>query len=56
MDDLAPLVGLIMSDRASTRPFETKEALKEWLVDNQPYYRKPIAKVTNYFAKKYDLK
>ena len=33
----------------------TKEELKEFCMDNQPYYKKHIPEVVNYFAKKYNI-
>tara|TARA_R110000868_G_scaffold379683_1_gene645594 strand:+ start:641 stop:835 length:195 start_codon:yes stop_codon:yes gene_type:complete len=33
-----------------------KKELKEWCKDNQPYYKKHIPEVVNYFSKKYNIK
>lgn len=35
---------------------KTKEELKEWCIDNQPYYKKHIPELVSYFAKQYNLK
>ncbi len=32
--------------------FRTKEEVKAWCKDNQPYYKKHIPDVANYFIKK----
>lgn len=36
--------------------FKDKTELKNWCMDNQPYYKKHIPDVVNYFAKKYNIK
>jgi hypothetical protein len=33
-----------------------KKKLKEWCMDNQPYYKKHIPEVVNYFSNKYNIK
>ena len=35
--------------------FTTKEELKKWVKDNQPYYKKHIPEVYSYFLKKTTL-
>ena len=37
------------------KPFQTKQEVKEWCKDNQPYYKKHIPGVANYFIKKANL-
>lgn len=37
------------------RTIYNKEELKEFLIKNQPYYKKHIPEVYNYFKKKYKL-
>ena len=37
------------------RPFESRDALKKWCKDNQPYYKKHIPEVYNHFLKKSKL-
>jgi len=37
-------------------PITTKKGLKEWCKDNQPYYKKTIPEVVQYFSQKYNLK
>ncbi len=36
--------------------FTSKQQLKEFCKDNQPYYKKHIPEVVNHFAQKYNLK
>ena len=33
-----------------------KKVLRDWCKDNQPYYKKHIPEVVEYFARKYNLK
>lgn len=55
IDELECLVDIIMQGRSITSKFKTKEELKKWCMDNQPYYKKHIPEVVNYFAKQYQL-
>ena len=56
IDDLEPQVDMIMRGESWMKPFETKAELVKYLKDAQPYYKKSIAGVNSYFAKKYGLK
>lgn len=56
IEELEPLVDMIMKGNAMTEPFKNKKEMSAWIKDNQPYYKKAIADVNNYFAKKYHLK
>ena len=56
IDDLAPVVAMIMRGEAITKPFATKRELAEWLKDNQSYYKKVIPEVRDHFANLYHLK
>ena len=55
IDELEYLVAMIMSGQSITTKFQTKEELKKWCMDNQPYYKKHIPEVVNYFSKKYNI-
>lgn len=58
IDDLEPLFDAIRSNSSiwGTQLFESKDALKQWCKDNQPYYKKHIPEVFNYFKTKANLK
>ena len=56
IDELEPTLDLIMDNRSHVNPIKTKEELKTWCMDNQPYYKKYIPEVVTYFAKKYNIK
>ena len=47
---------MIMSGQSHTKPFETDQELKQWCKDNQPYYKKHIPEVFNYFKQKINKK
>ena len=51
IDSLAPEVERIMSGRSWRKPFTSKQELAAWCRDNQPYYKKRIPGVNNYFAR-----
>ena len=56
IDELEVQVQMIMNKQSWKEPFKSKEELKEWCMDNQPYYKKHIPEVVNHFADKYKLK
>ena len=53
IDDLEPTFDLIMSGNSYVKPFKTRKEVLDWCTDNQPYYKKPIPDVINYFVQKY---
>ena len=52
VDSLEPEFDLIMSGGSWRKPFKDEKELKAWCMDNQPYYKKYIPEVVNYFKKK----
>lgn len=56
IDDLEPMFNRIMNGDSWQKPFKDKAELKEWCKDNQPYYKKHIPDVYNYFLAKTNLK
>ncbi len=55
IDELEPSLDIIMSSKSYIKPFRTKSELKEWCMDNQPYYKKNIPGVVEYFARRYSI-
>jgi|TARA_R110000851_G_scaffold196444_3_gene347422 hypothetical protein len=55
IDELSMEIGMIMKNKSFINPFKTKQELKKYCKDNQPYYKKHIPEVVNYFATKYNL-
>lgn len=55
IDDLEPQLDMIMSGNSWQKPFTNKKDMVDWIKDNQPYYKKSIKEVNNYFIKKYGL-
>lgn len=52
IDELEPTFNLIQAEKSWQKPLKTKEDIKKWCIDNQPYYKKYIPEVVNYFVKK----
>lgn len=55
IEDLEPMFDMIQSGQSWKKPFTNKEDLKQWCMDNQPYYKKHIPEVFAYFKKKAKL-
>lgn len=55
IEELEWLVQDIMDNITIHDKFKTKEELRVWLKDNQPYYKKDIPEVIEYFATKHKL-
>ena len=52
IDALEPTFNMIMSNNSWQKPFKTKQEIKDWCKDQQPYYKKNIPDVVNYFSAK----
>ena len=52
IDDLEPLFNIIAKDKSR---FSDKNKLADWVMDMQPYYKKHIPEVYNYFLNKSGL-
>jgi len=55
IDELSGIIDLTMNGESWRPPFTTKKELVQFIKENQPYYKKSIPEVNNYFAKKYGL-
>ena len=55
IDELQPIFNMIMRNQSHIKPFKTKEELKSWCKDNQPYYKKHIPEVAKHFIQKAGL-
>lgn len=47
---------LIMRGRHRIRPFANRGKMEAWCRDNQPYIKREIKEVNEYFASKYGLR
>jgi hypothetical protein len=56
ISELEVVIDMIMTGNSWMKPFPSKNELKEFCKDNQPYYKKHIPEVVNYFSKKYNIK
>lgn len=52
INELEPTFNFIMDNGSWEKPFSDNEKLKQWCMDNQPYYKKHIPEVYNYFLNK----
>jgi len=54
IDDLEPVFNMIQRGESVYKKFTSKDlpTLKKWLMDSQPYYKKHIPGVYNYFKQK----
>lgn len=52
IDELEPSFDMIMSGESWQQPLTTEEDVKRWCMDNQPYYKKYIPEVVQYFVQK----
>ncbi len=56
IDELKGEIALIMNGSSWKKPFKTKAELKKYCMDNQPYYKKYIPEVVQYFSQLYGIK
>ena len=56
IEELEHTFDMIMSNRSHNKPFKTKEELKKWLMENQPYYKKHVPDVYKYFLNRASTK
>ena len=52
IDELEPTFNQIINGFSWQKPFRDREELKEWCMDQQPYYKKYIPEVVDYFFAK----
>ena len=52
VDELEPSFNQIMGNRSWQKPFKTRDEVKKWCMDEQPYYKKYIKEVVDYFTDK----
>ena len=56
INELEPILDNIMKNYFGERIIKNKTDLKKWCIENQPYYKKYIPEVVNYFVEKYKIK
>lgn len=56
IEELNDVVDIFVSNSNEFHSKITKEDLKKFIVDNQPYYKKEIPEVIEYFINKYNIK
>lgn len=56
IEALKPQLDIIMNNNSWTKPFTNRKDLAKWCADNQPYYKKVIPEVVEYFCVTYKIK
>ena len=56
INELSNLIEIAVGGESYYKSITTKKELKEFCMNNQPYYKKHIPEVVNYFSKKYNIK
>lgn len=46
----------IMTGKSWRKPFESKKEMIDYIAEHQPYYKKPIDEVNEYFCELYGMK
>lgn len=52
INELEPIFNIIQSNNSYIKPFKSRTEIKKWCMTNQPYYKKYIPEVVNYFYNK----
>lgn len=55
IEELQPSADMIQNGQSWHKPFKTKEEIKEWTMDHQPYYKRAIPDVIKYFCLRYRI-
>nr|DAE59780.1 MAG TPA: hypothetical protein [Caudoviricetes sp.] len=56
IEELQPDLDMIQTGNSWLKPMTTKTELRKWIGENQPYYKKPVPEVVNYFCSRYAIK
>jgi hypothetical protein len=52
INELEPMFDMIMKGNSHVNPFKSRGEVQAWCMNNQPYYKKHIPEVVNYFEQK----
>jgi hypothetical protein len=55
IEELEPELDMIQNGNSCYRPMTTRAEIRKWTADNQPYYKKSITDVVNYFCNRYSI-
>ena len=55
IEEIKEEINIFISNNKKRNKIITKEDLKKFCTEDQPYYKKYIAEVVNYFANKYNI-
>ena len=55
IEALQPQADIIMAGQSWRKPFESRAELEAWCKDNQPYYKRTVPEVVQFFADRYGI-
>ena len=53
---LQPFMDMVYRGESWHKPFQTRKDIKDYTMDKQPYYKKYIPEVVDYFCQRYNIK
>lgn len=53
--ELQPQLDMIQNGQSWKKPFTSRTEMAKWIRDNQPYYKKSIKEVNEYFYARYRI-
>lgn len=53
--ELQPSFDMVMAGNSWQPKFRTREEVKRWCMDNQPYYKKYIPEVVDHFCQQHNI-
>lgn len=56
INELEPILDNVMKNNFGKSIIKNKADLKKWCMENQPYYKKYIPEVVQYFSERYKMK
>lgn len=56
IDSLSVEISMIMTGESWRKPFKTAQEMTDYIPEHQPYYKKPIKEVNDYFVDLYGLR
>ena len=55
IDELQPVFDMIMTGKSWQDKLETRQQVKKWCMENQPYYKKYVPEVVDHFCLQYQI-
>ncbi len=55
IEELEPTLDMIQRGESWQKPLTTRAQVEKWTAENQPYYKKPVEEVVDYFCRRYAI-